>query len=266
VDEQQPSDKVQSWIGHQAITAEAVALTIVVPAYNEQRRLPPTLIDIIDFCDQRNTPYEVIVVDDGSTDETTEVVRKFEKVRGQVRLIQLARNAGKGHAVRVGMLNSKGTRVLFADADGATPIAELTRLEAALDSGADVAIGSRAKASTNTRVDTLIHRKLLGRIFNKCVNLILLPGIEDTQCGFKLFTRPAAEFVFKQQRSDSFSFDVEILYLAQRVGMTIHEVPINWQNIPGSKVNLVLDALKMFRDIFRFRLVHRNVTQSSFIR
>ncbi len=246
----------------QKVTDAPVTLSVVVPAFNEERRLPPTLIDMIDYLDSVGTTYEIIVVDDGSSDSTPDVVRKFERVRNQVRLIQLARNSGKGHAVRVGALNSRGARIVFADADGATPIKEVARLTAALDEGFDVAIGSRALASDDTKVSTSIHRKLLGRIFNGCVNLFILPGIADTQCGFKMFTRDAAQFLFRHQRSDRFSFDVELLFLAHKVGYRIKEVPVNWNNIPGSKVNLALDAALMFRDIFRFRFIHRNITKA----
>jgi len=237
-----------------------------VPAFNEERRLPPTLIDIIDFFDRKGISYEVLVIDDGSKDSTAEVVRKFERVRHQVRLIQLPKNYGKGHAVRLGVLNSRGARVLFADADGATPIQEFERLEAAVAGGADIAIGSRALASADTKVATSIHRRLLGRVFNKCVNLILLPTIADTQCGFKMFTRKAAMFLFRRQRADRFSFDVELLYMAHKADLNIKEVPINWTNVPGSKVNLVHDSLAMFRDVFRFRVIHRGVDRESFNR
>jgi dolichyl-phosphate beta-glucosyltransferase len=258
------SQRLESWIEKQVVTAEPVELSVVVPAYNEERRLPPTLIDMIDFLDSRGDSYEVIVVDDGSSDLTADVARKFERVRSQVRLIQLARNSGKGHAVRVGVLNSRGARILFADADGATPIKELTRLTTALDEGADVAVGSRAKASKDTKVRTSFHRKFLGRIFNGCVNAFILPGIADTQCGFKIFTRDAAQFLFRHQRSDGFSFDVELLFIARRVGFTIQEVPVNWRNIPGSKVSLVWDSARMLRDIFRFRFLHRHISKETF--
>jgi dolichyl-phosphate beta-glucosyltransferase len=218
---------------------------------------------MIDYCDSNLSTYEIIVVDDGSTDKTSATVQKFTKVCPHVRLIRLPRNQGKGHAVRLGVLSSRGERVLFADADGATPISELGRLNSAMTSGVDVVIGSRAKPSTDTKVSTVIHRKLLGRIFNGCVNFLILPGIADTQCGFKLFTKSAAAFLFSHQRSDRFSFDVELLFLAQRVGYQIVEVPINWTNIPGSKVNLLADALAMFRDIFKFKVRHHSVNKST---
>lgn len=256
--------RIEDWIGQQPITSPEVELSIIVPAYNEERRLPPTLIDIIDFFDRKAFSYEVLVIDDGSKDTTAEVVRKFERVRSQVRLIQLPRNYGKGHAVRLGVLNSRGSQILFADADGATPIQEFDRLEAALAAGADIAIGSRALASKETKVATSIHRRFLGRVFNKCVNMILLPSIADTQCGFKMFTRKAALFLFRRQRADRFSFDVELLYMAHKADLAIKEVPINWTNVPGSKVNLVLDSLSMFRDVFRFKVIHRGIDRACF--
>ena len=258
------TERIDNWIGQQPITSPQVALSIIIPAYNEERRLPPTLIDVIDFFDRKSISYEVLVIDDGSKDGTAEVVRKFERVRNQVRLIQLPRNYGKGHAVRLGVLNSRGARILFADADGATPIQEFERLEAALSAGADIAIGSRALASKETKVATSIHRRLFGRVFNKCVNMILLPSIADTQCGFKIFTRKAALFLFRRQRADRFSFDVELLYMAHKADLAVTEVPINWTNVPGSKVNLVLDSLSMFRDVFRFKVIHRGIDRSCF--
>lgn len=261
----QDSRDIETWIGKQQPTDLPIHLSVVVPAYNERWRLPPTIIDIIDYFDSVPYTYEVIIVDDGSRDETADVVRKFEKVRQQVRLISLPKNYGKGHAVRLGVLNAKGARVLFADADGATPIAELSRLMKALDEGADIAIGSRALASSETRVTTRWYRKYLGRMFNFCVNWIVLPGIADTQCGFKLFTAKAAEFVFRRQQSDGFSFDVEILFIAIKAGLKIVEVPVNWTNVAGSKVNLVLDAARMFRDVFRFKVRHRGVTPDMFV-
>lgn len=256
---------VTDWMNQQSIHGRSVSLSVVVPAYNEERRLPPTLIDMVDYLDARKSSYEIIVVDDGSRDKTAEVVRKFERVRSQVRLIQLPKNYGKGHAVRVGVLNSNGERILFADADGATPFGELLRLEKALESGAEIAIGSRALQAESTKVTTAVHRRVLGRLFNFCVNRIVLPGVADTQCGFKLFTRPVAMFLFKNQRADRFSFDVEILYLAERIGAKVSEIPVNWTNVPGSKVRLIRDAFKMFRDILKFRLQHRGIRRESYL-
>jgi dolichyl-phosphate beta-glucosyltransferase len=256
--------KLNDWFERQEAVAASIELSVVVPAYNEERRLPPTLINMIDFFDRLGLSYEVLVVDDGSSDGTSEIVRKFERVREQVRLIQLPKNYGKGHAVRLGVLNSRGKKILFADADGATPIEEFHRLNSAIIEGSRIAIGSRALASAQTKVSTSVHRRLLGRMFNRCVNAILVPSIADTQCGFKMFTRTVALFIFRRQRSDRFSFDVELLYIARKAEIGVQEVPINWTNIPGSKVNLILDSLKMFRDIFQFRVLHRNVTAQQF--
>jgi len=254
---------MDEWLKQDSAESAPVALSVVVPAFNEELRLPHALIEMIDLLDSRAIQYEIIVVDDGSRDATCSTVRQFERIRPQVRLIRLPVNRGKGHAVRTGVLNSKGARVLFADADGATPFVELARLEAALDAGADVAIGSRAAASEDTRVRTVLHRRLLGRMFNAWVNAVLLPQVADTQCGFKLFTRRAAQFLFGRQQSERFSFDVELLYLARRAGIRVQEVAVNWNNIPGSKVNLVVDAARMLRDVVVFRWRHRDVSPKS---
>jgi dolichyl-phosphate beta-glucosyltransferase len=255
---------LDDWLAATGADQGSVDLSVVVPAYNEQLRLPHALIEMIDMLDSRASSYEIIVVDDGSSDGTSETAIRFERLRPQVRLVRLPVNRGKGHAVRTGMLNAKGRRVLFADADGATPFRELARLEEALSAGADVAIGSRAKASRDTQVRTVLHRKLLGRMFNAWVNALLLPTYADTQCGFKLFTRPAAQFLFSRQRSERFSFDVELLYIARKAELKVSEVPINWNNVPGSKVNLVVDAARMLRDVPVFRWRHRHVRPSDF--
>lgn len=270
-----PHEKAEAWLEGQAknlgggspyetVAAGPITLSIIVPAYNEQWRLPPTLVDMVDFLEERNIHYEIIVVDDGSTDGTSETVRKFQRIRPQVRLITLPQNHGKGFAIRQGVFQSRGERILFADADGSTPFAEAARLFTALDAGADVAIGSRAMPSQETKVTTRWYRKWLGRLFNFCVNQIIVPRIQDTQCGFKLFTADAARFLFAHERSEEFSFDVEILFIAQRVGMRLQEVPINWTNVPGSKVNLIVDALKMLRDVFIFKVRHRNLEPDDF--
>jgi len=256
--------QVQEWIDKQPETGPQPDLSIVIPAYNEQWRLPTTLIDVIDLMDTKGLIYEVIVVDDGSSDDTCEMVRKFEKIRPQLRLISYPRNHGKGYAVRTGILNARGKRILFMDADGATSIKEIDRLMRAMDSGAEVAIGSRAKTSSETHVKTHWYRKIIGRIFNFLVNLLLIPEIADTQCGFKLFSRDAARFIFKVQRADGFSFDVELLYLAKKIGLKISEVPVNWQNVPGSKVNLLLDSTKMFLDILLYRFKHRLINKATY--
>ena len=230
-------------------------ISIIIPAYNEERRLPTTLASILDYCRTRaETSFEVIVVDDGSTDGTSEVVREFEAASPEVKLLVYGSNRGKGYAVRFGVMNARGRLLLYNDADGATPIEEIARLEHAIARGADIAIGSRAMFSKDTTVETVWYRKYTGRVFNGVVNLLLVPGIADTQCGFKLFKREAAVNLFSRQQAERFSFDVEVLFLARKAGFKIFEVPINWCNIPGSKVNLLRDSVHMFLDLVRFRI------------
>ena len=263
--ERDPQPDVEAWIRSQK-EAPPPDLSVIVPAYNEERRLPPTLIEIIDVLDAQRTRYEIIVVDDGSSDGTAEMVKKFERIRPNIRLIKLPKNEGKGSAVRMGMLNARGMRLLFTDADGSSPMEEAVRLHQALDAGADVAIGSRAKRSDGTQIAARWHRVLIGRIFNNLVNLLLLPDIADTQCGFKMFTAKAAHFLFSHQTANGFSFDVELLHIAHRVRMKIEEVPINWHHVSGSKVNLFVDPLKMFRDVVIFAVRHRKMRPEAFNR
>lgn len=256
--EQKPA-LVEDWLKRQSSSTEDIDLSVVIPAFNEERRLPPTLIEMIDYFEARKTKYELVVVDDGSSDQTSEIVRKFERLKPQVHLLRLPENHGKGYAVRTGMLNASGKRVIFADADGASPIEEIFRLEEALEQGAEVAIGSRAMKSEETKVITNFFRKFSGRIFNFFVNQFLLPDVADTQCGFKMFSSKAARFIFERQSSVGYAFDVEILYIARRAGFKVAEVPINWHNVPGSKVNVLFDGLRMLRDIIAIRLRHRQL-------
>lgn len=265
-DSENKSSRAEEWMARQSSSDIALDVSVVIPAYNEQWRLPTTLIDMIDYFEQHPQSYEILVVDDGSRDDTVGVVRKFERIRSTIKLIRVPTNHGKGFAVRTGVLNAKGRRVLFADADGATPIQELARLNAALDAGADIAIGSRAKRSEETKVVTQWYKKLRGRVFNLLMNTLVVSGIEDSQCGFKLFTAPAARFIFERQREPRFSFDVEVLYIARVSGMRIAEVPVNWTNVPGSKVHPILDPLRMLRDLFYFRWMHRKLEKNSFPR
>jgi len=230
-----------------------VKLSIVIPAYNEELRLPQTLRSIDEFLRDRypNGEAEVIVVSDGSSDGTERVV--LESGSKFVSLLSYEQNRGKGFALRYGALKSAGELILINDADGSTPITELDRLLQAFENGADIAVGSRAMASAETQVRTVWYRKFIGRTFAFIVNFLIVPGIRDTQCGFKLFKRKVAEELFRRQRSERFSFDVELLFLATRFGYCISEVSVNWTNTPGSKVNLLRDSIAMLMDIFRFR-------------
>jgi dolichyl-phosphate beta-glucosyltransferase len=229
------------------------ALSIVIPAFNEEARLPPYLRSVLAYLERRDGPWEVIVVDDGSRDRTAAIVCDLARPSPLLRLIALRHNRGKGFAVRTGMLAATGSLRLFCDADGATPILELSRLEQAIATGADIAIGSRAISQADCRVEATLHRKILGTVYNALVRMLAVRGIRDTQCGFKLFTAPVADRLFRAQRLAGFGFDVELLFLAQRWGYDIREVPVNWHERPGGKVRLLRDSARMLGDLFRVR-------------
>ena len=217
------------------MTAATVELSVVIPAYNEARRLPPTLERLRAFLDARGGTYEIVVVDDGSQDGTAEAARA---AGGSVtRVLVSPRNRGKGHAVRQGMLAARGARRLMCDADLSTPIEQLALLEAPLDEGYDVAIGSRAISGAQVEVRQTGFRENAGRFFNLAVRLLALPDVRDTQCGFKLFSAAAAEGAFRVARLDGFAFDVEALFLARRQGRRMAEVPVVWRNDPASRVS-----------------------------
>jgi len=225
-------------------------LSIVIPAYNEVRRLPESLAHLNRWLGSITLRTEVLVVDDGSTDGTAEVAREG----GGVRVLRHEPNRGKGYAVRRGMLAARGERRLMTDADLSTPIEELPRLMRELDHGAEVAIGSRAVAGARIEVHQPAYREAMGRAFNRLVQLLLLPGLKDTQCGFKLFSAQAAEEAFGACRLDGFSFDVEALFVARRRGRRIAEVPVVWRNDQASRVSLGGGGAA-FADLFRIRLL-----------
>jgi dolichyl-phosphate beta-glucosyltransferase len=212
------------------------SLSVVIPAFNEAARLPMTLARVGEWLSDSPHRHEIVVVDDGSTDGTAEIARKA----GGEELVLLRHqpNRGKGYAVRRGMLAATGERRLMTDADLSTPIEELPRLMDELDRGADVAIGSRAVPGARIEVRQPAYREAMGRLFNRVVQALLLPGLQDTQCGFKLFTAAAAEQSFRACRLDGFSFDVEALYVARRRGLKIAEVPVVWRNDEATRVSL----------------------------
>lgn len=232
----------------------APGLSIVVPAYNEARRLPDTLPRLIDYARSLGEPVEIILVDDGSLDGTSEVAATLGRAAGFVTVLRSSENRGKGASVRRGMLAARHAHVLFTDADLSTPIEEAQKLRAALAGGADVAIGSRRHAQSDVQVHQPWLRGLAGRTFSRVVSLLLLPGIGDSQCGFKAFGREAAREVFRRQRLERFSFDAEVLWLARRLGYRVAEIPIVWRNDPRSQVRLVRDSVGMLLDLGRIRI------------
>ena len=227
------------------------SISVVIPAYNEEKRLASTLSSVFQYLDARSDNFEIVVVDDGSHDSTPDLVETFAKQYPQVRLISYAPNKGKGFAVRTGMLSATKDLVLMNDADGATNIAEIERLLNALEQWAQIAIGSRAKKSDDgsTSVKAHLHRKYIGNTFNLIVQSLLLPGFADTQCGFKLFTRDVVQDIFAVSHLNGFAFDVEILYIARLRRYKTQEIPINWTNITGSKVNVFVDSPRMLVDV-----------------
>jgi len=226
--------------------------SVVIPAFNEVPRLPRYLDEIVAHFEGRGEPYEVIVVDDGSTDGTPEVVEA--RPDRSVRVLRLGRNSGKGAAVRAGMLAARGAFRLFTDADGATPIAELKRLEPALGAGADMAIGSRVLVDPAVSVAARPHRVAAGRVFNWLVARLGVRAVADSQCGFKAFTGAAAERLFGRLRTRGFGFDVELLLRAQAAGYRVVEVPVNWADQPGSKVAVLRHGPGMLWQILKARL------------
>jgi dolichyl-phosphate beta-glucosyltransferase len=230
-------------------------LSIVIPAYNEQQRLPATLQAVWEYLEARwPGGFEILVVDDGSSDSTARVAEQFGRERPGVRLLRNPGNRGKGYSVRHGMLKAEGEWALFTDADLSAPIQELDKLlEAAQREQAAVAIGSRGLDRSLIGVHQPRPREWAGRIFNLLVRLLVGLPFRDTQCGFKLFRRDAARAVFSRQQIERFGFDVEILFLAQRLGLKTIEVPVRWDHAEGTRVSLLRDSVNMFLDLVRVR-------------
>ena len=220
----------------------------MIPASTEEGRRPPTLARLRAYLGQGSLAYEIVVVDDGSADFTSEVAR----VHGAT-VVRNDTNRGKGFAARRGMLLARGGRRLMTDADLSTPIEDLPRLMARLDEGYDIAIASRALPGSNIEVRQPAYREAMGRLFNVCVRVLAVPGLHDTQCGFKLFTAEAAEASFEPLRLDGFSFDVETLFIARRRGFRIAEVPVTWRNDEASRVG-PMNGFRAFLDLGRIRI------------
>jgi dolichyl-phosphate beta-glucosyltransferase len=223
-------------------------LSVVIPAFNEAGRLPRTLGRVTAFLRDWGRGHEILVVDDGSTDGTAQKARE-----GGATVLREERNRGKGHAVRRGMLEARGQRRLMTDADLSTPIEELPRFLARMDEGCDVVIGSRALPGARIEVHQPWYRENMGRLYNLFVRALTLPGLRDTQCGFKLWSAQAARDAFTTARLDGFSFDVEALYLARKRGYRIAEIPVTWRNDAASRVGLRGGSVA-FPDLLRIRL------------
>ncbi len=233
-------------------------ISVVIAAYNEERRLPDTLSRIAEYLNRQGVLFEIIVVDDGSTDRTSAVSEHASLLIPRISTIRYEKNRGKGYALRTGVLASRGDVVLFTDADLSTPIEELSRLLPLLEhEDFDVAIGTRALELSRIVRKQPWWRQGMGRIFNRIVRLFVLDGFSDTQCGFKLFRGTVARNLFGQARVNRFAFDVEILALALKRRYRVVEVPITWANSPASTVHPLLDSLRMLRDLARIRIALR---------
>jgi|SRR5271167_2604627 len=234
------------------MTAAAPELSIIIPSYNEELRLPATLDKIANYIQSSRRATEVIVVDDGSKDRTAEVAESYRGKIANLRVLPNGVNRGKGFSVRHGSLEARGEIVLFTDADLSAPIEEADKLLAEMKVH-DLAIGSRAMDRGLIETHESLFREFAGIVFNTIVRVILRLPFVDTQCGFKAFRRRPSRIIFEQQTIDRFGFDPELLYLARHHGLSTVEVPVRWSHSPATKVNMLRDSVKMFVDVFIIR-------------
>lgn len=234
---------------------ERIDLSLIIPAYNEERRLPRTLESVNTYLQQQSYTYEVIVVDDGSDDRTSQIVRNFRKNQPRFGLIVLPRNKGKGCAVRTGVLHSRGRFVIFTDADLSTPVEELEKLWPLLEEGYDLVIGSRRSPDSRIIVPQGWLRRFMGGMYIVLNRWLGIKDVEDVTCGFKGFRREAAKQIFKIARLNAFSFDSEVLYLAQhKFRFRWTKVPIEWKDSSGSKVHILRETAVSFLDLIKIKL------------
>jgi glycosyltransferase involved in cell wall biosynthesis len=241
-------------------------VSIVIPAYNEARRLPPTLRQLGDFCANAPWQSEILIVVENSTDGTLEIAREYvgqqEQSPGRFRAIDNGRQRGKGHAVRNGMLAAGGELIFYMDVDLSVPLRDVHGFVARLDSdpAVDVLVGNRQHAGSQITKAQGWLRRSMGQTFNRILSALAVAELRDTQCGFKAFRRHAAREIFSRQQLDGFAFDVEVLLLAQRLGFRVADMPVEWINSQESKVHIVSDSIRMLRDAIRVRrLVERNL-------
>ncbi|MES2766702.1 MAG: dolichyl-phosphate beta-glucosyltransferase [Bacteroidota bacterium] len=232
-------------------------LSLVIPAYNEAERIGNSLKQAVEYLAEQSYSFEIIVVDDGSTDKTVQIIHKLNDDIEFVKLIRQPQNMGKGAAVRRGMLEATGEYRIFTDADFSTPVHEVEKALKVFKKGADVVIGSRVLDRSTIKRAQPRHREAMGRVFSRAVQATVFKGIDDTQCGFKGFTAKAAESIFSRAKINGFGFDVEILYLAKRLGFEIEQIAVEWHNDERSKVSS-LSGLKAFLDIMTIKRLHKN--------
>ena len=236
----------------------SIFLSVIIPAHNEENRLPNTLEQVLRFLEEQSFTSEVIVVENGSSDKTLEMAQKFAGEHENVRVIQSER--GKGAAVKYGMLEAQGEYRFMCDADLSMPVEEITKFIPTTLEDPDIAIASR-EAKGAVRYNEPPYRHLGGRGINFLIQLFILPGLNDTQCGFKCFRADVAEKIFNLQTLQGWSFDIELLYIARRYGYRIQEIPIHWYHDAETKVRALPDAIRMFQDIFR---IHANARRGAY--
>jgi dolichyl-phosphate beta-glucosyltransferase len=230
---------------------DSATYSIILPAYNESARIAGTLDRILAHAVERGWNVEVIVVSDGSSDDTAAIVRDYASRHAVLRLLENPGNRGKGYSVRNGMLRATGDILLFSDADLSSPIEEADKLFASIKNGADIAIGSRWMDRRLQVRRQPLYRRLFGRIFNLALRLILGLQFEDTQCGFKAFTRRSAQAIFPQQKIERWGFDPELLYLARKFGFVVREVAVAWSHREGTRIHPLRDGVRMFGELLR---------------
>ena len=233
-----------------------IRLSIIIPAYNEALHITDTLEKFSTYLSNFYPDSEIIIVDDGSTDNTSDKALSFKTGHTPIKLIRNEVNKGKGYSVRTGILAAHGDVILFSDADGSVPIDELPRFLTELESGAQVVIASRAVRDSNIIKKQVFWRQAMGKAFNVLVRLLAIGGISDTQCGFKCFVREAAIYLFSQSKIKHFAFDVEILYLARQKGYAVKQLGVKWIDSTKSTVNPFTDSARMFFDLLLIRIIN----------
>lgn len=235
------------------------SISLIIPAYNEEKEIGRTLGDLQAYLTEHYPSFEIIVIDDGSKDRTSDIVTDFIKQFKNIYLIKNEINRGKGYSAKRGVLASSGDIIVYSDADQSVPIGELPKFIKAIEEGADIAISSRRHRDSYIVRRQALWRQTMGRIFNIFVQLIVFKGISDTQCGFKCFKRDAAQYLFREQKICRFAFDVEILYLAILHGYSIAELPIRWINLPQTRVRPFSDSIIMLKDLFVISHLKRTI-------
>ncbi|MCX7917396.1 MAG: glycosyltransferase family 2 protein [bacterium] len=228
-------------------------ISVIIPAYNEEKRILKTLEKIYKYFKDRNYNFEIIVVDDGSQDSTVKIVDEFSKDKKQVKILRHSKNMGKGAAVKTGILNAIGDLILFTDADLSTPIEEFEKLKKSIENGFDIVIGSRGVKESKIVVPQPWYRRIIGRVFPLLVRLLVIRDFKDTQCGFKLFKKEPAKKIFNGLKTTGFAFDVEVLARGKKEGYKIAEVGVVWYNSFYSSVKIFNDSFKMFFSLLKIR-------------